>query len=222
MATPRSTIRTNVIARVGNSDFSTDLINQFINDANREIINKRIWPFMRNTETQAIVEDDSSFTLGAGVQRIETLRITLPEDKERDITRFYLDPEDFDRKYPDLDNEATGTPRDWTLIDNTVQIAPYADGSYTFTVRYFALPTNLDEDTDNIDIPDDWQELLVLGVMKRVREYNDEYAEANVISNMFDEMLEDMLLRYYPEQQGRPIIMRSNRGGRSRSFFDGS
>lgn len=75
-------------------------------------------------------------------------------------------------------------------------------------IFYLKRPDELEDDADVPEIPEEFQEALVLGAFKRVLERNEDYDLAAVIGNQYNDQLDRMVNRYGFRMTGGPVIMK--------------
>lgn len=215
MANTRTSVKTEVLNKLDNQDLDATTVNSFINQAHREVLNKHRWPFMEKTFSGTISASTHIHSFPADAQQIITLRITAPDSDAIDLTDRYVDFREFDDRHPDPTQDNEGVPDEWTMSAGNFYLWPIPDQAYTLDTRYIKKPTDLSTDGTELDIPEEFQELVVLGAAARILERDDSPDEAAVLRAQFDMLLQDMLLRFSQRQTGRPMVMRSNkRGGR--------
>lgn len=213
MANTLSAIRTEVLNKLENSDFDSTTVNSFINQTHRQILNKHRFPFMEDTFSGTLTSGQYIYDLPTGAQELITFRITAPDANAIDLTDRFMPFREYDDKHPDPTQDNSGQPESWTMISNKFYIYPTPDQVYTLDTRFIKTPTALTSDSDVSDVPEEFQELLVLGAAARALERDDYPDEAAVYRAQFDEMLIDMVSRYSTRQIGGPTKMRSPRSG---------
>lgn len=217
MAYQLSTIRTRIQQKLDDTSFSTATLNQFINDAQRDILNSRRFVFM---EREADVTTSVGSTALTGVpttmQTPLTLRVHTPVGYAAPLP--YIEYEDFDVFIPNPSIAGNSTPNSWYIFNLTPYIYPQADNTYTLKLKYIKQADELTSDASVPEIPESFGELLVLGGYKRALEFNDENDKAQLIQQQIDEQM-DKLDQRYKRQSGAPHIMRQpNRVRQQRSF----
>lgn len=195
--------------KLDDTSFSTTLIKQFINDTQREVALKYNFPFLEASYTGSLTIDQYIYDLPTGVDTIEGLRITAPTGSEADITDFYLPFRDFDKKFPDPAEDNSGTPKYWTIRDQNYYLYPKPDKAYTLDIRYQKIVDTLSSDSDVPEIPERYQEILVLGALARAHKFNDEYDLADYEDRKMEELLNELSQRSNKRQTGKPSRMKS-------------
>lgn len=217
MSYDRSTIRTRVQQKLDDTSFDATKLNQFINDAQREILNARRFTFM---EREADVTTTSGSTALTGVpttmQIPLSLKVYTPVGNATFLT--YTEYEDIDQRMPNVSIAGNTPPSAWTIFNLTPILVYQADGTYTLKLKYIKTPDELTTDASVPEIPEAFGELLVLGAYKRALLFNDENAKAQLVQQDIDKLTEDLDARSR-RQMGTPHIMKNvNRTTRIKGF----
>ena len=203
-----SNLVSQVQSRLDDTGFSSTTIKQFINDTQREITNDKRWRFMEaTTNLTSSVGSQSIGSFPADYQIAIDLRISSPVAYAKKLP--FLDYTVVDEQYSDQTIYANSTPMFWYEYANVPYIFPQADQVYTLTLRYLKTPTELSADADVPQIPEEYQELLVLGALSRCHELNDDYDKAAIVRQKIDELLISMTKRYGFRLLDGPRIMRA-------------
>lgn len=206
MAYQLSTVRDRIQRKLDNTSFETNKLNDFINDGQRYIFNKRRFTFMEREDT--VTTSDGSDQLGSYPTDIQvpiTLRLYSPTNYARALT--YIEYESFDESIPNPNLTGEGPPIAWTIFNGTPQVYPVSDTTYTLALRYLKKPAELVDDTDVPEIPEEFSETLVLAGYMRALEHDDDFDQAQVIQLKVDEQVQDMDERYN-RQRGTVHTMR--------------
>lgn len=223
MAYQTSDIVTKVQNRVRDSAYSTTEIKNYLNDTQNDVFNEYRLPFMETTQNYTLTTGVSDITNGSGlpsnyVQAIEIIVTTAG----REAVLPYSNVRTIDSDHPDADDETVnprGAPSEWYFYGETIRVFPEPDDAYTLTLRYYKKPTLLSADADVPDIPSEFEELLVVGAAYRVMQVKDNYDQAGVLENKYDELLQKLVVKYSQPQVGTPTRMRINRYGLGSSHF---
>jgi hypothetical protein len=123
----------------------------------------------------------------------------------------YMEYEDFDEQYPNTSVFANGIPNKWYTFAGVINIFPTADTTYTFKLKYIKKPTELVNDGDVPEIPEEFSEVLVLAAYKRALEHDDNFDQAQVIQQQIDEKGQAMVIRLGRRTVGQVHVMKSPR-----------
>ena len=207
MAYNLGTLRTRVQQKLDDTSFGVSKLNQFINDAQRDILNSRRFTFM---EREAVLTTSAGTDTLVGtptdMQIPISMRITSPVSYASQLA--YIEYEDFDTAMPNQDVNGNSVPSAWRVFNNTLLVYPNADATYQITLKYVKSPTELVLDSDVPEIPESFGELLVLAAYKRALEHNDDYDQAQVIQQQVDIQTDNMDSRF-KRQFGLPHILRT-------------
>lgn len=200
---------TQVQNKLDDSQFSPTLIKQFINDAQREVFNTKQLRFMEASTTFSTVAGDDELGVEPTDMQIPIdLRITAPVNfGSKLVFRSY---NEIDQWYP-VPSLGVGTPTDWYEFAGNIKLYPTPDQVYTLTLRYQKVPTELSADADVPQIPEEFQEILVLGALKRCLEFNDQYDQSAFVDVSVARLLDQMTRRYGLRHADGPIMMRINK-----------
>ena len=215
MAYTLGNLVTRVQQRVRDTGFSSSEIKNYINDTQNDVFNEYRLPFMEATQTYTMSDGESDITNGSGlpanyVQAIDLTVTTV--DKEKLLE--YKDIREIDAFYPDPDDETRHTaslPTYWYKYADTIRTFPVPDDDYAVSLRYYKKPTALSGDDDVPELPSEFEELLVVGAAYRVMQVKDNYDQAAILQNKYDEILQKLAAKYSQAQVGTVARMRINR-----------
>lgn len=217
MSYNRADIKTRVQAKLDDTSFDATKLNQFINDAQREILNARRFTFM---EREADVTTTASSTALTGVPTTMQIPLSMKVYTPVGNAVFldYVEYEDIDQRMPNVSIAGNSPPSAWTIFNLTPILVYQADGTYTLKLKYIKTPDELTTDASVPEIPEAFGELLVLGAYKRALLFNDENAKAQLVQQDIDKLTEDLDARSR-RQMGTPHIMKNvNRVTRIKGF----
>lgn len=206
MAYNLGTVRTRVQQKLDDTAFDTATLNQFINDAQRDILNSRRFVFMESEADVTTTAGSFDLTgLPSDMQTPLSLRVYTPIDNA--ILLDYMEYEDIDLALPNPTISGNVPPSAWVIFNMTPKLVYPADDTYTLKLKYIKSPAELTTDAAVPSIPEAFSEILVLGSYKRALEFNDDYDQAQIIQIQIDEQMDKMDERF-KRQSGRPHIMR--------------
>lgn len=209
-------IVTRVQQRVRDTGYSSTEIKGYLNDTQNDVFNEYRLPFMQTTQDYTLTVGVADITNGVGlpanyVQAIDLLLTTTGYEK----VLVYRDVREMDAFYPDYENSTlypSNTPNEWYMYAQTPKTFPKPNIAYTATLRYYKKPTLLSSDADVPELPSEFEELLVVGAAYRVLQAKDQYDQAGILQNKYDELLQKLVVKYSVPQVGTPTRMRINRG----------
>lgn len=202
------------IDRLDDEDFEPDLIDRFINDAQRDIFNKFELPFQEKIFSGQLPVGVNMFQLPSDVASVQSRVVTSPDGSQRTIDNGYMRFKDFNRNFPTPANNQPGPINYWTLYANSMITSCPTDQEYTLDLYYLRKPKTLVEGTDVPEIPEEFAELLIMGALKRIyfREGDeDELTWANAEYTRLETLLTN---RYGSRQKNGPTIIATRYVGR--------
>lgn len=207
------TIRNKVKSRIQDEDFDNTLINDFINDEQRELFAYYDLPFNRATTTQLVTTGTNTLPLPAGHQKTKALNVIAPEDYDTEISSYYLPYNRFQETFRPAQYYTDNQLRWWTIYDDSIIFSNNADQSYTLQHDYLKAPDTLVNNEDVPQLPEAYGEILVLGAMIRCLELNEDNDIATYQLAKKNQLVSAMLKRVSPQQSAKTNILRNSRRG---------
>lgn len=209
--------------RVRDTQYSSTEIKDYLNDTQNDVFNEYRLPFMQASQGYTLVAGTSDITNGVGLPTdyVQALDITLTTAGYEKVLN-YIDVSELDNIHPDPDDTTVNpvnVPENWYFYADTIKVYPVPAAAYTLTLRYYKKPTVLSSDSDVPDIPSEFQEILVMGAAYRVLQVKDNYDQAGILQNKYDEILQKLVVKYSQRQVGAPQRMRINRYALSKESF---
>ncbi len=222
MAYQLSTLVARVQQRVRDTGFSSTEIAQYINDTINDIYNEYRLPFMESTVPYTLTANNGDITHGTGlptdyVQAIDVILGTQPTGK----TLTYVDYRLVDRSTGtgNLIATTSTSPVYWYYFNEIIYIYPVSTVAQTVTLLYYSKPTDLIADADVPTIPSNFGELLVMGAAYRVMQVKDNFDQATIYQNKYDELLDKLVVKYSQHQVGAGSRIRINRNSNTKAYF---
>lgn len=210
-----SDLITRVQQRIKDTGYSSSEITSYINDTQRDIFNEYRLPFMQASQNYTLDTGTSDITNGVGLPTNFTQAISLTlttAGREKQIP--FIDFNELAARYPDPDDTTThpaNSPSFWYKFGSVVRVFPMPSEAFTVTLYYYKSPTALSSASDVPEVPDEFEEILVVGAAYRVLQVKDNYDQASILENKYMELLDKLAVKYSQTQVGRPHIMRINR-----------
>lgn len=223
MAYQLSDIITKVQKRVRDTAYNTAEITDYINDTINDVYNEYRLPFMQTYVDYVVPANVQDITNGSGllpdfVQAVD-LQVTST-GKESQL--IYISYEKLFNEYPDPDDLTAypaSIPTHWYMYDETIKIFPAPAEQTNVRLRYYKKPTDLVQAVDVPSIPSQFSELLVVGAAYRVLQVKDNYDQAAILENKYNELLQKLVVKYSVNQTAQPIRMRINRNAMGKTNF---
>jgi hypothetical protein len=209
--------------RVRDTGYSSSEIKGYINDVQNDVFNEYRLPFMETTHDYTLTIGDSDITHGSELPTdyVQALDLYITTSGQERVVE-YKDVREIDDFHPDPDDttaNASTTPRYWYFYAQTIRVFPVPDQAYTATLRYYKKPTQLSADADIPDVPSEFEELLVVGAAYRVLQVKDNYDQAGILENKYNELLQKLVVKYSVHQVGRGTMIRTSRRRLGKTSF---
>lgn len=195
-----------LVDKLDDDEFDPNIVDNFINDTQRDIFNQYELPFMEKIFSGTIQAGTTMFKFPSDVAMIQSQLITSPTGTQRNIAPGYMEFQDFNTKFPTPLNNNAGPIYNWTLYGGNMLTSQPTDQEYTMTIFYIRKPSTLKEPTDVPEIPEEFSELLVLGAFRRIQERNEDYDLAATTEGEYQKILTQMVGRYGFRKQGTLIM----------------
>lgn len=185
MATTLLQLRTELYAR-GYDYLSPARANWFINAAYSELAATHPWYWLEATTTQA-----------APVNLSDVGRIVSVNDSADNRHLAYVDRSQL--VGDGLDLTTAGTASSWYWDGNTVNVYPTTGN--TVTIHYIKAPSLLVSDSDTIDLPEQYRDVVIDGAVIRALKDSDNYAEVAALRQEWDRQVQTL---YMMQRQYEP------------------
>lgn len=194
-----------MIDKLDDEEYEPGVVDNFINDTQRDIFNQFELPFQEKIFQGTIPTGSTMFQLPEDVAQIQSQTLSgVPR-----FANLNMPWRDFFMAYPDAANETPTAPSRWTLYAGNVLLNAPTDQEYTMTLFYIRKPKLLTQDTDTPEIPEEFSELLVLGAYRRILERNEDFDLAAAVNNQYQAILTQLVSRYGFRQSNGPIKMKN-------------
>lgn len=217
MAYDLGTLVTRTQQRIRNTSYPMSEIIGYINDTQNDVFNEYQLPFMQALQTYTVTPGTSDITNGSDLPTnyVQAINLTLTSNGiEQVIPYKEVTLSDIDN--PDQDDQPRNYPEYWYHYGETIRLYPAPAGSYTLRLRYYKKPTELTTSDQVPEIPSEFAELLIVGAAYRILQVKDNYDQAGVFQNKYDELLQKLVVKYTQLQTGQVTVMPINvftRGG---------
>lgn len=213
-----------VRGKLGDTSFDSGLILDAANWFVNQLFFNNATRMMEFTDTLFPSAGDTTMELPDDMQTLITLNVISPSVYE--LKDFFLPQITFMKRYP-FWNATTTTanqPQYWTDFNNTVRFNAPLDQDYEIAIDYIRIPAIMVALTDTCEVPDTYQELVVLGSLYRCMQTNEDYPEAEQeLANLAPLTTAFIAQESRGQMKTGPVVIRSNRrrgGIRSSAFGD--
>lgn len=201
--------------KLDDTEYDTDVVDGFINDTQRDIFNQFELPFQEKIFTGTIDAGTLMFRLPVDLALSQSQTVTSPEGLQHNIKSGYLDFQTFNERFPTPANNPAGPISYWTSYGGHMLLSQPTDVEYKMTSFYIKTPAKLVQDSDVPEIPEEFEEMLILGTLERIQDRNEDADLAAVTNQKYVKQLALLVARYGFRQQGQ-ITMRQPRRNATR------
>jgi hypothetical protein len=205
-----------LLDKLDDDSFEPEIVDRFLNDAQRAIFNSFSLPFMEKVFAGELTASSAIFTFPDDYKKVQSLVITSPEGLRRNLTDNYVGFRDFVTRFPSPTTNPVTAPNVWTLHGDKLYFSAPTDQNYTMTMYYVKRPAKMIEDDDTPEVPEDFEEILVLGAYYRILQRNEDFDLAAAVKSEYFDELDKLVPTYSPRQNGTPIVMGTPRNVRVR------
>jgi hypothetical protein len=206
-------LRTSVKNRIADPNFNNALIDEFINDEQKEILGYYNLPFNRTQTQYTVTQGTSTIPLPARHQKTIGLRVIAPKNDDRDLSRYFLPWKKFKQTFREPDYYSNTDLLYWSIFNDNIVFAYNSDKTYTVEHDYITTVEDLVNDTDVPKLPEEFREILVLGAMVRAYEVNDDNDIAQYQQGKKNLLVQAMLKRYAPQQSAATSVLSNSYRG---------
>jgi len=203
-----------LVDKLDDEDFDTQVLDNFINDAQRDIFSEFELPFTEKIFTGNLPQGAYMFQFPDDVSHLQSIVITSPEGRAVDIKDKFMDFQTFNGRFPSPVSTDVGSVVNWTLYGGKLITSRPIDLEYNMTIYYNKVPKTLVQDSDIPEVPEEFEEALILGAFYRVQYREGDSDEGLLTKSEFRAKIEQMANRYGFRIGGGPIRMKNRQVGR--------
>lgn len=194
-----------IVDKLDDDEFEPQIVDNFLNDTLRDIYNQYELPFQEKIFQGTIPAGSTMFKLPSDVAQMQSQSVAGVPNFHAKKTNW----RDFIRAHPDTLSATPSAPNNWTLYGGNILLDAPTDGDYTMTMYYIKRPVKLTQDSDVPELPEEFEELLVLGAFRRILERNEDYDLAASVEAQYQSKLVQLVNRYGFRDADGPIIMKN-------------
>ena len=195
-------------------DFDPSVIDNFINDAQKDIFSEYELPFTEKIFTGNLPAQATMFQFPDDVSQLQAVIIIDEEGHSRDITNDFVTFRDFNKQYTNYATAEAGSIMKWTLYGGKMITSRPTGNNYDMTIFYNKVPKLLTQDSDVPEVPEEFEEALLLGAFYRVQYREGDSDEGLLTKSEYRTKLEQMAARYGFRIASGPIRMKNRQVGR--------
>ncbi len=199
-----------VRGKLGDTSFDstqiTDAANWFVN----QLFFNTATRMMEATDTLYPSANDTTVDMPDDFQTLIDLNVVSPQIYS--IKDYHMEQADFMKAWPGWQTYTPAYLSNWTDFNNQMRFSAPLLADTQIAIDYLRVPNIMVNTTDTCELPDQYQELVVVGALERCMQTNEDYPEAQQeLANLVP------LTTAFIAQEARgqfktgPVIMRSNR-----------
>ena len=196
-------LKTNIANFLNRSDLTSQL--DFFIDATEAEFNRRLR--VKDMIKRATATADSQY-LSLPTDWLEAINVQLDGNNFTPLMQQSIESLDIYRK--SVDN-VSNQPVYYALVDNTIELAPTPDTSYTLQLTYFGTIDALSDSNTSNFISNSYPDAYLYGALKHASIYLMEDDRVALFTQQFEKALEEMRLEQEKAEFGKGSLMQRRR-----------
>lgn len=197
-----------VVDKLDDEEFDPDIVDNFINDTQRNIFNQYELSFQEKIFSGTVPAGVTMFKFPDDVALVQSQVITAPDGTQKNLKNTYIPFREFNTKFPTQDG-TPGAVGYWTSFAGNMILSTPTDQEYTMNIFYISKPKTLTQNSDVPQIPEEFAELLVLGAYMRILSRNEDTDLKTGVEAEYNQLLNMLVNRYGFRQADGPIKMKN-------------
>ena len=204
-----SELKTNIANYLNRSDLTSE-IDIFIDNTEAELNrNLRVADMVKRSTATA-----ENQYLALPSDWLEAINIEISSNEFRPLMQMSIESLDVYRKSI---NNKTGQPIYYAIVDNTLELAPSPDASYTLQLTYYGKIDALSDSNTSNFVSNNHPDVYIYGSLKHASVFLMEDERAPLFNAQFDKSLEEIRLQQQKREFGKgSLIQRRRTYGKSR------
>jgi len=196
-------LKTNIANFLNRSDLTRQL--DFFIDATEAEFNRRLR--VKDMIKRATATADSQY-LSLPTDWLEAINVQLDGNNFTPLMQQSIESLDIYRK--SVDN-VSSQPVYYALVDNTIELAPTPDTSYTLQLTYYGTIDALSDSNTSNFISNSYPDAYLYGALKHASIYLMEDDRVALFTQQFEKALEEMRLEQEKAEFGKGSLMQRRR-----------
>jgi len=198
-----SELKTNIANFLNRSDLTNQL--DFFIDATEAEFNRRLR--VKDMIKRATATADAQY-ISLPTDWLEAINVQIDGNNFSPLFQQSIESLDIYRK--SVDN-VTNQPIYYALVDNTIELAPTPDSSYTLQLTYYGTIDALSDTNTSNFISTSYPDAYLYGALKHASIYLMEDDRAALFSSQFEKALEEMRMEQEKAEFGKGSLMQRRR-----------
>lgn len=195
MALTLTSMRALVRSRLDDDQYDLTYLDTVLNQAQWEILNNRNLSLLEKTGTITLLAGETSVDFPVDMRTPLSIRVTV-SGQTVDITDYYMDYADMQQQNSWNTTGISQQPLYWTTFAGKFVVPVPADQNYTVTVDYTKTIPRLVNEADEFTIPEEFEELLMLGAFIKIAKQEDDFDVSNQEKIDYKDRLTDFVHAY--------------------------
>tara|TARA_R100001463_G_scaffold94567_1_gene149105 strand:- start:825 stop:1475 length:651 start_codon:yes stop_codon:yes gene_type:complete len=198
-----SELKTNIANFLNRSDLTNQI--DFFIDATEAELNRRLR--VKDMIKRATATADGQY-LSLPTDWLEAINVQIDGNSFRPLFQQSIESMDIYRKSND---NVTGLPIYFALVDNTIELAPTPDSSYTLQLTYYGTIDALSDTNTSNFISTSYPDAYLYGALKHASIYLMEDDRVALFTSQFEKALEEMRMEQEKAEFGKGSLMQRRR-----------
>jgi len=198
-----SELKTNIANFLNRSDLTNQI--DFFIDATEAELNRRLR--VKDMIKRATATADGQY-LSLPTDWLEAINVQIDGNNFQPLFQQSIESLDVYRK--SIDN-ANNQPIYFALVDNTIELAPTPDSSYTLQLTYYGTIDALSDSNTSNFISNSYPDAYLYGALKHASIYLMEDDRVALFTSQFEKALEEMRMEQEKAEFGKGSLMQRRR-----------
>jgi len=196
-------LKTNIANFLNRSDLTNQI--DFFIDATEAELNRRLR--VKDMIKRATATADGQY-LSLPTDWLEAINVQIDGNNFKPLFQQSIESMDIYRKGND---NVTGSPIYFALVDNTIELAPTPDSSYTLQLTYYGTIDALSDTNTSNFISTSYPDAYLYGALKHASIYLMEDDRVALFTSQFEKALEEMRMEQEKAEFGKGSLMQRRR-----------
>jgi len=196
-------LKTNIANFLNRSDLTNQI--DFFIDATEAELNRRLR--VKDMIKRATATADGQY-LSLPTDWLEAINVQIDGNSFKPLFQQSIESMDVYRKG---NNNVTGLPAFFALVDNTIELAPTPDASYTLQLTYYGTIDALSDSNTSNFISNSYPDAYLYGALKHASIYLMEDDRVALFTSQFEKALEEMRMEQEKAEFGKGSLMQRRR-----------
>ena len=196
-------LKTNIANFLNRSDLTNQI--DFFIDATEAELNRRLR--VKDMIKRATATADGQY-LSLPTDWLEAINVQIDGNSFKPLFQQSIESMDVYRKG---NNNVTGLPAFFALVDNTIELAPTPDSSYTLQLTYYGTIDALSDSNTSNFISNSYPDAYLYGALKHASIYLMEDDRVALFTSQFEKALEEMRMEQEKAEFGKGSLMQRRR-----------